>query len=73
MAVLGNDCFVLRERGLFVDVIAFAPEYATLKKAPVVDGAILYTIVRLTANSGSWYSRMPWMSQRRHTISFLRL
>jgi hypothetical protein len=42
MVVLGNDCFVLRESGLSADVNAFAPEYATLRKVPIVDGAILY-------------------------------
>jgi hypothetical protein len=43
MVVLGNDCFVLRESGLSVDVNAFVPEYAYLKKVPIiVDGAILY-------------------------------
>jgi hypothetical protein len=42
MVVLGNDCLVLRESGKSVDVNAFAPEYATLKKVPVVDAAILY-------------------------------
>jgi hypothetical protein len=42
MVVLGNDCFVLRESGLSVDVNSFAPEADTLKKVPIVDGAILY-------------------------------
>jgi hypothetical protein len=41
--VLGqHDCFVLRERCRSADVNAFAPEYATLKKVPIVDGVILY-------------------------------
>ena len=42
MVVLSNDCFVLRESGLSVDVSAFAPEYATHKKVPIIDGAIVY-------------------------------
>jgi hypothetical protein len=40
--VLGNSCFVLRESGKSVDVNAFVPEYANLKKVPVVNAAILY-------------------------------
>jgi hypothetical protein len=42
MVVLSNDCFVLRESGLSVDVNSFAPEADILKKVPIVDGAILY-------------------------------
>jgi hypothetical protein len=42
MVALGNDCSVLRESGRSADVNAFAPETGTLRKVPIVDGAILY-------------------------------
>jgi hypothetical protein len=42
MVLLGHDCFELRESCLSAGVNAFAPEYATLKKVSIVDGAILY-------------------------------
>jgi hypothetical protein len=42
MIVLGHDCYVLRRSGHFADVNAFTPEYDTLKRVPIIDGAIFY-------------------------------
>lgn len=42
MVVLGADVFILARSGLSADVNAFSPEHDTIRRVPIVDGAILY-------------------------------